>query len=291
MRAKIRLDEQRLLSIPPIFDISKYDACKRWGVLEWHRAIEYRVFLSADWKKSTKREFDIEDVENIYVNYKGHVENLIKKPFCKYTVHSVGTKRLVRDYTVADLFESLDDERITSSSWVDKFNSWNAMDYFTRYEIEGSRELVNLIEKMPTWKMMQDVYGPTRSATITINMSGDDEAIKKEFSAWLKTTREEMNLKKPLGGINEFTFSDWHNDRVLPCFDLLLYQEIHNGHFKLSELNDALFPNDKWPNKSWHDENRLRRTVMPNALKVVSATTASALEKELNTCSSNKLQE
>ena len=265
-----------------MFGINKYDACQSWGLKEWCSAISYRVFLQKDWSRSFRKNFDIEDEAVVYANYKSHACQLIENPLNQQGIYyGAGQVTLIKDQCVADLFEDGEDERLQDSSWRTDYLEWLATDPFTLYETNSRLELVKRIENTPTWLIKKDVFGQTGIASINVNLGGTDDEIVKEFKGWLKRTRNQMSLPRGSVDFDAGTFSSWCKNCVLPCFDLVFYEQIFKGNFRIKDFTEALFPSFISLNADAVSEDQVRRTIIPNSLKTVSSTTAMALRSKM----------
>lgn len=282
MKSRLKIDNWCDLDIPKEFDLERYSVCKRWGLNEWSKAISHRAFFRKDWNRSTRKLFDFDQIGAIYDNYKNQACRLLEEP-SRYIdcIFMDGDAAFITDQSVADLFEDAEDERLSCSSWRADYLEWSRLGRYSRYESGLYNNLIERVENTPTWIMKRNVLGVTGVATIHVDMCGENADILKEFRAWLKKTRKEMKLPKVPNNFDTDIFSDWCNDRILPCFDLLMYQTIHNGKFRLADITESLFPLCKSSSENIIYEDRIRRTIIPNALKVVSLEMALALTNAL----------
>ena len=284
MKSRIKLDKRSRLFIPNEFQLKKYEDCEAWGIEEWSKAISHRVSLRSEWNRSIRKLFDIEDIEMVYGYFKTSSDRLIEEPL-KYYENKNFSKpmRFINDQSVADLFEDAEDDRLLSSSWRADYLEWRLTPDLVLYELERDlhKNLVERVEKTPSWVMKSKELGQTGVATINVQMNGDSAEIVKEFRAWLKRTKNEMNLPKNYSSFDKKTLSYWCNDRVLPCFDLVLYKSIHNGWFSLKDMTEALFPVHMSDANKIKDEAQVKRTIIPNALRIVSTAVAVSLARTL----------
>lgn len=278
MKTRLIVDSRSRLKLPDAFDIKKYDICKRWSIEEWYRAILYRSSLRRNWNRSVRKYFDAEDILPIYDKFKKQARLLIEAPIEQADNRlTFGTAHLIKDQSVADLFEDAEDSRILDSSYRTDYIKWSEIGIISR-SLDENKHLVDRVANTPTWKMKRDEYGETGRASIYVNLHGDNRDIIGAFEAWLNKTKKEMNLPKASGKYDDSVFSDWCNDRVLPCFDLVFYETVHNGYLDLSDLAKALFP---VAIKDISYEDSIKRTVRPKSLKIVSSATVAALTKAL----------
>lgn len=286
-RSLLKLPKFRTLNVPPTFKLKKYDACKRWRLDEWSNAISDRVFLLKDWIKSSRKEWDLEDVDKVYTNYKAHVDELISELTAEPRIfHIEHNRSLVLDHTIADFFEDAGNKQFFNSHWFETYSKWSRIDIFmfnlagSTYksddfeDFESASKVIDLVEKTPSWVMRREVSGTARSvATAEVNLAASDADIVNDFRDWLKETRTKMGLQRISHDRGDNDFSKWHLDKALPCFDLILYAKIHNGKFSNSALAKAL----------GESEERVRKTIVPNVFKIVSETTDAVLRNQLRT--------
>jgi hypothetical protein len=282
VKSKLKPDKLRLSAIPNEFDLKKYDVCKNWGVEEWSKAISYRAYFRNDWNISIRKNFDVEDISEVYESFKILASQLLKEPFFDaYISHRVGKEVYIKDQSVADLFHDAEDERLACSPWRADYHKWLEIDYFSLHNTDTNKELVERIENTPTWIMKREEWGGTGFATIHVNLRGVNTEIVKDFQAWLKATKKKMNLPNVPTQFDSEIFSDWCRKCVLPCFDLQLYRRIHNVNFKLIDIAQALFPDSNSLIEDIRSEDSIRKTIIPNARRVVSWEMGAALREAL----------
>jgi hypothetical protein len=282
VKSRIKIGKRSRLSIPQDFQVEKYSVCKKWGVKEWSNAISLRVSLRNEWNKLARKIFDIEDIDMVYGYLKTKVSQIIKDPhdFNENNNWS-GMASLISDQSVADLFEDAEEDRLLSSSWRTDYLKWRSMPAIELYYYDRglNESLIERIEKTPSWVMKREELGQGGIATINVSMDGDSEEIVKEFRNWLKRTKSKMNLPNKYPSFDKNSFSDWYNDRVLPCFDLELYKIIHHGWFPMKDMAEALFPHRMSSGENIVE--MVRRTTIPNSLRIVSAGVATSLVRML----------
>lgn len=284
MKSRMKLDKRSRLFIPKEFQLEKYKACEKWGVEEWSKAISLRVSLRSEWNRSIRKLFDIEDIEMMYGYFKTSSDRLIEEPIKYYGNENFSRPmRFINDQSVADLFEDAEDDRLLSSSWRADYLEWRLTPDLLLYKLERDlhKNLVERVEKTPSWVMKSKELGLTGVATINVQMNGDSAEIVKEFRAWLKRTKNEMNLPKNFPDFDKNTFLDWCDNRVLPCFDLVLYKTIHNGWISFADMAEALFPVSKSSSANIINGDKVGRTIIPNSLRIVSTGVAASLARTL----------
>lgn len=287
MKSGLKIGNRSKPSIQKYFQLGKYDACKDWGAEEWYKAISYRVNLKKRWNRwneSIRKNDHVDGVEQEYNLFKYSAERLIEDPlYCADNLDSSRPVRHVYDQSVADLFGDARDDRLISSSWGEDYLKWNSIPIHVRYALEKNLHegLVNKIEKTPTWFMKREEWGETEMATIHVHVNGDDAEIVNEFREWLRRTKEEMRVVKKVTNIDEEKFSKWCDDRVLPCFDLCHYEDVFKNKTPLRDLTEALFPVSMSLEDEIKNEDQVKRTIIPNSLKIVSAGVAASLARML----------
>lgn len=288
VKAKIKVGGKVKLNFPENFSIDKYSHCKHWGVHEWYEAIRYRACLLSDWKISTRKEWDEEDVVMVSENYKRHVLNILGAPLeCgkikNFSNISLMGNKAVFDHTVADLFEDPDLLDSKDHSWRGDYVKWASCPPLVRYDSpdEEIRDLVSRLENTPSWVAQFEAFGYVTVATLNVSLLHSDKELYDGFKKWLRETRRNMKLPK-IKSININDFSDeilnkWHAERVLPLFDLGFYQIVFGGVLASANVVDAVFENDL--NKSL---DSLKDTYWPNAMAIVSPRMANALRCVIN---------
>ena len=278
------------------FDLKKYDGLSGLDLLGWHRqisirnlinhtlfseiALENREILPPDeWAEENNLPMILKWIERIKRNpiiessieYEGfEVKKLscLEYPFDThsvkstpaYSMHFLGTDELLSD--VWNCCDILMEERIVTSEQYELMetpydllckNRRNNQGYTSIVETEGYAHLI-------------------------VDLSVTDEQIRKDFKHWLAEYKKTIKYESTKTIFTEIHLSSWVDDRLLPCFDLLLIAKIEDKWLTNDKLAEYLFNDDP---QSASDSN-IRKTTKTNAEELMQDETLFAIQTQLN---------
>lgn len=80
--------------------------------------------------------------------------------------------------------------------------------------------------------------------TLTIDLLGPTDALKKQFAAWLRAARIERGIVPINQAFSARDFGRWQAMRVLPYLDLRIIEHASFRRFSFAQVGEALFPDD-----------------------------------------------
>lgn len=107
---------------------------------------------------------------------------------------------------------------------------------------------------------------------VKVNLRSSDEQIKQNFESWLKKARHSL-LKSRASRISQKDFDEWEAAKVVACFDLLTISEIEGLHLSNHHLGDLLFPDELNVDVA----ERVRKITRPKTQRVFSEETVQVL--------------
>ena len=119
---------------------------------------------------------------------------------------------------------------------------------------------------------------------ISVNLGASDDLLNKEFKDWIKKTRKEANISQIRRSYFDNDFQDWHLQRLLPYLDLMFWAETHKKSFTQAQIGLTLFPN----NYDGNSGEKVRKTIIPNAEKLISDEVVLALTRQAHNFQKNE---
>jgi hypothetical protein len=209
------------------FDLKNYEIFKTMSLLDWEYQLQWRyqcyeilyLINSLSMVKDLKiKDFD----EESGLLYLAFMAKKIKKGDLKtredynpkYSLSSV------IDLTCYEIWSILQDDRITNETidqWRDTFDKEIALQPL------GIDNAIN--------------------AKVSINLFATDKQIKKDFSDWLKKTRQLTNIKSQKKLFSQVDFDYWIEYGVIQYLDLVLIAKIERKKITQPQLARLIFPN------------------------------------------------
>lgn len=107
--------------------------------------------------------------------------------------------------------------------------------------------------------------GATRKCVVHVDLAHSDEALREAFSNWLADQRRRTGWQSE-GEITLAQAKRWHQQRLIPFIDLVLWQYTEKTSLPLHRIANALFPNDLDVDVT----ERVRKVTRPNADRICS---------------------
>lgn len=301
--------------IPAEFKISEYKKCASWGLKEWTDALSFRHAMRSAWNGINSSHSVLSIMEensrgSFYKELKGYLQDDSKKLFndtsyaCMehlslynlFTARYSEKRSLIREQTAADCFQ-FEWEFIYESPRYAEWVKRSAYLKKTGMSDNMSEELTLEWKKFfgtPAWKMHTECSKsgssiPIHQMFIGVDLCAPDDILVKDFKSWLKQIRKNTELPSITNEFNNEDFADWHTERLLPFLDLTFWATMHDKEINYDEIGKALYPcGDKSATKEAinileqkGDGERIKRTIEPYALRLVSDRYVSALKKAL----------
>jgi len=287
----MKIKRLKCSDIPKEFQISTYDACESWGVDEWAFALSVRRSMRLHWKLACS--------EGKNESVPQHMLNRIQEDALKLLIQPLVVDRKVnlfidrqssiRDQSVSDFFGgyfAFSDPHY--SEWAEMYS------YLMFYKFavnEGGVDVIdsdedkkiqsnNLrIDTTAAWKMDRERMAFPNKFFISVDLGASDQSLVKEFKTWIKRTRIEAGIESIRRPFNKNDFMEWREQRLLPYLDLTFWAATQRASFTQATIANALFP-------SYDDLNedvvaKVRKTVAPNALGIVSDEVVSAMNGQM----------
>jgi len=115
-------------------------------------------------------------------------------------------------------------------------------------------------------------------AHLTVDLTATDEQIKEDFSHWLTEYKKAIGYKPTKINFTKDHLSKWVEQRLLPCFDLMLISKIEGKYITQEKLTEIILKDDT----EGGNEGKLRKTRMKNAEWLMQKETLFAIETQLN---------
>lgn len=281
-------------TIPNEFNLSAYDICRTWKLEDWAVALSTRMLLYRHWRLACLEGEDDETPEKMILDVRDMAQKMLQNPLETVSISSVSMDSLsrIRDQSVSEFFEGYyvvadcDSDNSNEKSykkWVeclhlseipveDEGNVWvNGQE--DRSLTESIRAANHILEGTAAWKMHREYLEYQKPFFIAVDLGVSNERLMKDFKDWLKKTRAAVGVAPKIGLFDETDFLRWHEQRLLPFLDLTFWAATRGKRIQQFVMGCRLFPDDleKSP------ESRVRKTVAPNALEIVSEEVVSAL--------------
>jgi hypothetical protein len=269
-------------SVPDIFDISIYENCSSWGLKEWSEELSGRSFMNDFYRML--EEGTLTDSNREY--YLTQAEK-----FLLYPIKNHGPKfelflSPIIDQSAEELFKGhhiLSDRRYRD--WVKKMEDTSKYGDQVLHGIKDvdDQEVCRNVHEFistPAWKVHRDSLGSNERFFIGVDLRASDDYLLKQFKSWITKTRKEANINNAsIRLFDETKLDQWHEDCLLPYLDLSFWAAANSITISSNEMEVALFPGRT---KGVPGE-RVRRTIAPKALSLISKETIYALNTQLRT--------
>lgn len=281
--------------LPDKFRLENYQVCATWGVKDWWQALVYRhmpyLYLNLSPDDYAKEGIDREEASDMWADWileifddpmpdLGDGDRLYPAEF---------SRNAIRDLTGSDFFEGfykLNDEGYATSSELAKkvarrTGIMEAGDLQqNKTEIDALRAIADL-DRMPAWQIHRDAYAVGNRFRIDVDLGAADEDLVKEFKRWLKRIRKDAEIPQVSKRFDQRNFIDWHEKRLLPCLDLLLWAQANGGSITLPVLGNVLFPDEHGRDHVRGVEAMIRRTTIPQARMLANWHLVKALYRQM----------
>jgi hypothetical protein len=264
----------QLSDLPKFFDLKKYEACATFGASEWHNNLMHRTL---------RRSMAADHRAHYLDELRRGADHFLNAPIVAPRELRDGDgysknvfRSQVRDQTAFELLVGhsfLDGDEDRACRYRDAFAIMDReMHGETKYD-EAAAQAYEALD-VPAWKMLNDL-GTSISGEVVVNVDlfASEEKLVDDFRAWLRVTREALNVPSIQRRFARTDFERWHQNRVLAYLDLSFWADV-NGHRLTNQiLGVALFPEEY--NIGLAD--RIRKVVAPIALAAASPVYIEAL--------------
>jgi hypothetical protein len=115
-------------------------------------------------------------------------------------------------------------------------------------------------------------------AHLTVDLSVTNAKIREDFKHWLTEYKKTIKYESTKTIFAKNDLSRWVDQRLLPCFDLVLIAKIEDKWLTIDKLAEYLFGDDP---QSASDSN-IRKTTKTNAEELMQDETLFAIQTQLN---------
>ncbi|MGU7853103.1 DUF6387 family protein [Burkholderia orbicola] len=245
--------------VPRNFQLGRYAATDSFDIVDWVLNLEARFFLLC---LSSSEKDHSKGTENF-------VNSLLDDPVVKPAAASISGPpqdfSAVMDFDISDYFwGGVQDDRF--ASYKEAFD--RSLDAGKITDID--RELLS----KPMWMMFAECdLGYEENVVVRINLHSSEEKIVRDFTNWLRRTREHLSISAPRRPVQRRDFEEWSRFKVLPFLDLWLWSRVHGIRIPHQEIGVALFPDELDVNVA----ERIRKVVVPLAQKICAESFTDAL--------------
>lgn len=257
-------------NVPKDFDVSIYDICNSWTLKDWALEIEHRSFMANIFREAREQTI----AEDILNSLKPQADMLIQQPLKNGRTNPNVYFSPIMDQSAEDFF--MGHHVINNRRYKDWVASMQLADLYGD-DIDGgdtsfSEEIYQSVHKFnstPAWKVRRDACGADgymdEKFFISVNLKATEEYLVKQFKEWINKTRKDAKVEKVARLIDEKDIHRWHNNRLLPYLDLAFWNLANRKIITYADMEGALFPN-----QTLSEGERIRKTVAPNALTLIS---------------------
>lgn len=249
-------------NIPENFQIGRYSITESFDIVDWTLNLEARGFL-------------LHCTNSKYTSEKGlkdFADSILNDPYVKAAVGQ-------------DLVLPMNFSTITDFSVEDYFWCGEPDDRFQLYKeaFDRSRENRSTSDvdrdflSKPTWLMfMECELGYEENVAVNVNLHSSEDKIIRDFTNWLRKTRERLSISVPRKPVRLREFEEWSKYKILPFLDLWLWSMVNGIRISHQDMGVALFPNDVDVSVS----ERIRKVVAPLARDVCAESFTDALRDQ-----------
>ncbi|WP_175803710.1 DUF6387 family protein [Burkholderia ambifaria] len=245
--------------VPKNFQLERYASTDSFDIVDWVLNLEARFFLSC-LSSSTK------DLRGGHENFLNSIlDDPVVKPTAARTSGPPQDFPAVIDFEVGDYFwGGVQDDRF--GLYKEAFDRSRDNDKVTDIDKQ-------LLSK-PMWMMFTECdLGYEDNVAVRVNLHCSEEKIVRDFTNWLRRTRERLSISAPRRPVQSRDFEEWSRFKVLPFLDLWLWSRVHDIRIPHQEIGVALFPDELDVNVA----ERIRKVVVPLAKRICAESFTDAL--------------
>jgi len=286
--------------LPSKFKLAEYEKCASWGLKEWTAALSIRSRIRQSWRLACLEGKNKDVPDNImHKDVPDNIMHFVRDASIRilsnpsdtnldmYLFNAKPSYKIqlpIRDQSPAEYFAGVytfnHDERYLE--WVNRAIYIENEHY--AYDDDHNKTLAHEQNKFydtPAWKMHKasadggfsiDVH----ALFIAVDLRASDDDLVFEFKKWLSKTRKDIGITSKNRLFNKTDFADWHLNSLLQYLDITFWAMTHNMEFTHDEIGRAIFPEG-----CEADESRVRRTIRPLALQIISDEYVLALNNQL----------
>lgn len=264
-------------SLPPWFDIKKYEPLRSLDLFGWAAQIINRHIVL-----DTLRPY-FSDQKSLLENSKEYQDKSVAY------LKRISESPIYPDWKPTDIFveqpkmHPYNRHSVWSMSALDAY--WFVLDAQLRGKvwepIINAGNAVNSGEPNPEQWSVADtpidfIYinqGTLKTnASLMVNLEATDEQIVSDFCHWLKHYRNEVRINSLSRNFTEKDFLAWFSNGVIPYIDLEIWSLIEGCKISQSVLGDAIFPYDEVDRTQ-----KIRKGTIPRVEEVLDEKCCSAL--------------
>lgn len=277
-----------------VFSLEHYAECARWGLVEWQRALSYRVSLIQSLTTLLTTPASTASTSELLL-----LRRDIRMLFRRILPPSLGQEdddesgTPIREITGRDcmtMYTVMTDKHRDISSPTLQDLAAKQGHNVSAASLRDSMFDVLATDDMPPSAAATSMYAPSWQVHranepfherfwIEVDIDMSDEQLVKGFRSWLRNARQGAGIAKLPATLFEKHFNEWHQKRLLPYIDINLWIKSHFEFPSETFLGELLLP-EKASNPligtQW-----IRQTVAPAARALSSPRMLTALRRQL----------
>lgn len=262
------------------FDLSKYDDVQDFTLSDWFIQLSRRIGIKSLYAQ-----------DNIYLVFGEHMSYIhtkspleIDEPHIAAMIEQIKTdyvsikhtpilegsfrrsRKAVRGAQLWDLpFDNNESSYVAAKKWINSFSK-DATD-----ELESNMFTEPLCHSGK--KLNRDL--------ISVDLNVPEHLLVEQFKEFIRERKKSNQtvVKK----FSESEIKSWFELKILPCIDLLIYAQMNKSSIPQHQLGSMLFPDAGRVGAPDIDvTDRVRRSVLPKARKLLTCETILALQHQLS---------
>lgn len=178
------------------------------------------------------------------------------------------------DTAKEEVWQGVSVDQLTASQLVELGR--NVREASDRFEDAKSKAAPMLAE--PYDRFMSEIgkKSPTGFFHVAVHLLATNEQIMSDFQRWLEETRQAYGVPAPKKNFSKSVLHRWVEHRLLPYLDLHLLHAFLGNDLPAVKAADMVFPDMR----GTVGEDKIRKTVKPQALELISDEMMLALQAE-----------
>lgn len=262
------------VTLPPSFDLKKYDASARFNIGDWYtnlacRGIQ-RSMLDLNAAGINDGFYD-DELKRVPVS-------LFENPIFPFNV--MDASGYVKNFSKSQIKDRSAFEALTEEWNLEIYgeSDGRAKTYtdalsIVKKDMSGPSKLdENFLKALdtlavPAWKVVNELGLDLQGeVTVNVDLYASEEKLINDFRTWLRSTRTELGIPDLKSRFDDADFKKWHQYRILPYLDIALWAKIKGYNLTNQTIGIALFPDEY--NVALAE--RIRKVVAPMAQAAVS---------------------
>ena len=247
------------------FNIGRYDACSTLDLMGWWACFQHRSMLRA--ALLIRHKSDDGNLHAIAVKTP-HLEEALSLLFKAVKPHAASRELVDKNV--------MERHVVLKKVFHEVFEQPCGIATAIRHVIPGSPRWDP--ERTPLWLRRQ----------FDADLRLPNTVLQKQFSTWLRTQQEEIEFRGYRRPAVVYTSADlhkWRSSRVLACIDLRMVADAFKIPLTHRRIGELLFPE----NRVRGDQDKMRRTVVPLADKLMSLDSLNSLAAQIESSSHDEV--